>query len=580
MSNRCPVCGYINPDGAGFCVKCHQGLLPALNEETAGKRGKAVIVSLAGRTVLSYEEVTIGRDPGNKLVLKDPKVSRRHAVVRRRADSYEILDLGSSNGTFVNEQRLGSTTKPLNEGDTIRVGDTLFTFEYEAPQTGESTIYPPTTMAPPPPRWENTGAMAVPPLIPGAAPPPRWDVLPVSSAAPPPAFMVPSPAAAAPPPAVFKSWGVVFLAIPAAIVLVTVILSLVVKATPGGYARPTSSFGNALLFVLQMLLLTAVICLIPTLASWIVRRGGYAALVTVESAAFVAAFVGFGFWLFGEAGLGTWILYAAALVLLIEAGSRFVLWRKDTTLKRLKGGAQFRSIQPDAEAIEKMARYEVVLYIPVPIGLLLGTIIGLLRGLVALQIVELCVQLVLALSALVLLFFLIVGFARMADPLFKTIPVATPEIAKPGRKRKKAAQPPQGQDQQYINLACDVSALRTVYKYDALHNAILLVAFVLVTLKIWLVPIGLPWLIISLLLATLAFSEIPYAIGQYLLHNRILEQYTGGKYADMSKTLQEKAPVFPPLPFLAALLTSGTAGGILYALLSQIAQNSLTTLFK
>jgi hypothetical protein len=515
--------------------------------------------------VLNNEEVTIGRESGNTLVFNDPKVSRRHAVIRKRTNGYEILDLGSTNGTFINEQKMGTTAKPLKDGDTIRVGDARLTFKYEAQQIPGSMI-PPPAIAPaaPPPRWEHTGAMAVPPALPSVAPPPRWDDL----------------LDAAPPPAVFKSWGVVFLAILAAIVLVMAILSLVLKATPGGHAPPASSFMNELLFILQMLLLTAVICLIPTLVSWIVRQGGYVALVAVESVAFIAAFIGFGFWLFGTASLGTWILYAAALVLLIEAGSRFVLWRKDTTLKRLKGGAQFRSIQPDAEAIEKMARYEVVLYIPVPVGLLLGTIIGLLRGLTALQIVELCVQLVLALAALVLLFFLIVGFVRMADPLFKTIPVTSPEIVKPARKRKKAAQPPQGKDQQYIDLACDVNALRTVYKYDALHNTILLVAFILVTLKIWLVPIGLPWLLISLLLATLVFSEIPYAIGQYLLHNRILEQYQGGKYAEMAKKLQDYAPVFPPLPFLAALLTSGTAGGILFALLSQLAQNTLTTLFK
>ena len=129
-------------------------------------------------------------------------------------------------------------------------------------------------------------------------------------------------------------------------------------------------------------------------------------------------------------------------------------------------------------------------------------------------------------------------------------------------------------------LACDVNGLRTIYKYDALHNTILLVAFILVMIKIWLVPIDLPWVIASLLLATLVFSEIPYAIGQYLLHNRILEQYTGGKYAEMAKKLQGYSPVFPPLPFLAALLTTGTTGGILYTLLSQITQNMLTTLIK
>ena len=399
--------------------------------------------------------------------------------------------------------------------------------------------------------------------------------------------MAPPPVLSAPLPIVLRSLSKVLVAIPAVLVLIAVILSFVVRNMPGGHTTAgsaVSGFWNVLLFVCQMLLLTGVICLIPTFVSWLVRRGGYAVLVIVESAAFVVTFVGFGFWLFGSVVLGTWILYAAALVLLIEAGSHFVEWRKDTTLKRLKDGKTYKSIEADAEAIKKMARYEVALYVPVPIGLLLGTIIGLLRHQTALQIVELCVQLTLFLAALVLLYFLVVGFLRMSDPLFRTNPVASPEIVKPGRKGRKAAKPPplsQGaRDQRYIDLACDVSGLRTIYKYDALHNTILLVAFILVMIKIWLVPISLPWLIISLLLGTLVFSEIPYAIGQYLLHNRILEQYTGGKYAEMAKKLQDSAPVFPPLPILAALLASGTAGGILYALLSQIAQNMLTTLIK
>src|SRR6266851_944133 len=570
MSHRCLLCGYVNPGDSPFCENCGQRLLPSSNAEPTGKRGNAVIVSPTGRTVLNNEEVTIGRDPGNTLVFNDPKLSRRHAVIRQLGNDYEILDLGSTNGTFVNEQKLRTTGRLLHNSDTIRVGDILLTFEYEAQQTHESMISPP-TMASPPPRWETTGAMAVPPPL-GAVAPPRWDDLAHPSLATP-------PAAAAPPPVVFRSWGIMLLAIPIVLVLVTVIL-LIVKPAPGGRIVPVISFWSMLLFILQMLLLGAVVCLIPTLASWIVRRGSYAVLVVVESAVFVAAFVGFGLWLFGPAALGLWILYAAALVLIIEAGSRFVMWRKDVTLKRLKGGATFKSIQPDAETIEKMARYEVALYIPAPVGLLLGTIFGLLLHQTTLQIIELCVQIALFLAALVLLYFLGIGFLRMSDPLFKTIPVASPEIIKPGRKRKKAAQLPEGQDQQYIDLACDVSALRTVYKYDALHNAILLVAFVLVSLKIWQVPIGLPWLFISLLLGTRVFSEIPYTIGQYLLHNRILEQYQGGKYAEMAKKLQDYAPVFPPLPFLAALLTSGTAGGILYALLSQIAQNMLTTLIK
>jgi hypothetical protein len=79
-----------------------------------------------------------------------------------------------------------------------------------------------------------------------------------------------------------------------------------------------------------------------------------------------------------------------------------------------------------------------------------------------------------------------------------------------------------------------------------------------------------------LLAATLRFSEVPYAIGQYLLHQKGLEHYTGSTHAEMSKKLQEYVPLFPPPPILAALMTAGTIGGFLFVLLSLFVQGALS----
>jgi ABC-type multidrug transport system ATPase subunit len=68
----------------------------------------------------------IGRDPGNDLVVPDLSVSREHAELRNLGDGrYEIADLGSHNGTFVNGQRITRTTT-VTEQDLIGIGRATF----------------------------------------------------------------------------------------------------------------------------------------------------------------------------------------------------------------------------------------------------------------------------------------------------------------------------------------------------------------------------------------------------------------------------------------------------------------------
>lgn len=80
-----------------------------------------------GEVIPLGEIVTIGRSPGNNLVLPDGQVSRNHALIRREGEEYLIIDLGSANGTFVNDKPVTSAT-PLRSQDVIRMGESVFVF--------------------------------------------------------------------------------------------------------------------------------------------------------------------------------------------------------------------------------------------------------------------------------------------------------------------------------------------------------------------------------------------------------------------------------------------------------------------
>lgn len=81
---------------------------------------------------LSKDVVTMGRDVTNDIVLADPEVSRQHARVNRTPGGLVLEDLGSTNGTFVNGERLVSP-RVLKPGDLVGLGENV-TLTFEAPE--------------------------------------------------------------------------------------------------------------------------------------------------------------------------------------------------------------------------------------------------------------------------------------------------------------------------------------------------------------------------------------------------------------------------------------------------------------
>ncbi len=81
--------------------------------------------------------LSIGRDPGNDLVLPDAMVSRRHAVIEPRGHQFFLRDCNSSNGSLVNGDRVGECS--LKDGDLLAIGTTRLLFREDgAPDSAEA----------------------------------------------------------------------------------------------------------------------------------------------------------------------------------------------------------------------------------------------------------------------------------------------------------------------------------------------------------------------------------------------------------------------------------------------------------
>ncbi|MCL2626652.1 MAG: GGDEF domain-containing protein [Cystobacterineae bacterium] len=83
--------------------------------------------NLGKKYVLDIEESTIGRDSKNNIVVDLDNVSRRHAKITIREGHPHLVDLGSTNGTYLNEEEL-SEEHMLRSGDLIKVGGAIFKF--------------------------------------------------------------------------------------------------------------------------------------------------------------------------------------------------------------------------------------------------------------------------------------------------------------------------------------------------------------------------------------------------------------------------------------------------------------------
>ncbi len=154
----CPYCAQPNREGVLFCEECGQPFIgpqailatsQLIHEEQGGLRGRVtwgtarfdrqavVVVRIRDvrepLTLVPKDEIVLGRSDAHSHIVPDVDmapfgaaeqgVSRRHAAIRRGEDTLTLVDLGSTNGTHLNGQRLiPHQPRVLRDGDEIRLG--------------------------------------------------------------------------------------------------------------------------------------------------------------------------------------------------------------------------------------------------------------------------------------------------------------------------------------------------------------------------------------------------------------------------------------------------------------------------
>jgi len=153
MALHCHECGFVNAEGANYCQKCGAYLArpeghdepstltykiaetgdfqPIDIEEMVEDKGAALVIRAGGGRAgesfaVDQERMSIGRTPDAPIFLDDVTVSRNHALLVRRNDGLYIDDLGSLNGTYVNQRRIES--HHLQDGDELQVGKYKLTY--------------------------------------------------------------------------------------------------------------------------------------------------------------------------------------------------------------------------------------------------------------------------------------------------------------------------------------------------------------------------------------------------------------------------------------------------------------------
>ncbi len=130
LAEACPACREPITAGMKFCVHCGEPLTSKGNKKEAVAALHSYLLRANGEPfVLEKEKIVIGRLASCDMVMASPQVSAKHARLDKTPGGYTITDLGSTNGTYVNDQKTQNVT--LRNNDRVKIGPEEMVFFQE-----------------------------------------------------------------------------------------------------------------------------------------------------------------------------------------------------------------------------------------------------------------------------------------------------------------------------------------------------------------------------------------------------------------------------------------------------------------
>lgn len=353
-------------------------------------------------------------------------------------------------------------------------------------------------------------------------------------------------------------------------------------------------FGGMLVFISRTFLLAVVLVSLPTLVPYFVRSSSNLVKVFILSLSSTLSIVGYAVWILGFDILGLWIWLVFALILVLFIGASILEHQQKNIVKRLSTSSQFPLALSEVRRLERIRERQKYFYAFVPIGLTIAVAYGLAFSLNEVYIMQLEVISTIAVALLILIVMLTSSGMLMSKALIliakeKERPsfIESKEqflfanFIKALQFRISSGSDDQKKDSRYgLDAAYLVSDLRRFYFFDSVHNTSLLVGFSIalaLTLNIDIVLNNLLAIAVIGFAILFIFCYMPFSIGQYRLHENILEDSSleGIARKELKDKLVDVSPLYPTSDFFSALLATGTAGGLIAALAYELLQNAL-----
>jgi hypothetical protein len=352
--------------------------------------------------------------------------------------------------------------------------------------------------------------------------------------------------------------------------LLSSLLALVVFLGSWSSESQSPSPGKSL--ATQLMLAATMITFVPTVLLPFNREKHRVVIGTIEALAYFLTIVLLAV-LRGHSVWNAWIGYAGLLVALVVGGGHLVEWYRNHILTRVRNDTTAVKVHTDLAKIDDFLRDEQSIYLSVPIGLASGLFIGWAKHLEPWAVIMVAVQAMAFLFVVALFVFLLKLFRRMWDPILRFDRTLKKTIA----------------TEVEHNVAYAVSELRKVYLYDSIHDAMLLVSFLALALRLGQVlidknpvcflsfgrcpgvaEIDKGWLLGGITAVVLVLNQLPFMVGQSQLHDLVLDNLEGWSRAETIAKIKESLVLFPKIEFLAALFSSGTAGGAVWSLAEKL----------